>query len=74
MACIHSPGRGTTEVELGGRVVSMTPWPWPTFGRNDALLLEVADHPWRQADRLTGRADAWPFCQLVVEWLTWHAM
>jgi len=52
----------------------MTPWPWPTFGRNDALLLEVADHPWRQADRLTGRADAWPFCQLVVEWLTWHAM
>jgi hypothetical protein len=73
MAGVHGLGRGTTEMELWRRVVAMASWPGPALGCDDALLLEIADHAGRQADRLSSWSDSRQLVRFVVDWIVWHA-
>ncbi len=58
MARLHSSSRGPAKVELRWWVVTVTARSGPPLGCDHPLLLEVADHPGREADRLACRADA----------------
>src|SRR5206468_9700614 len=70
---VHRSGGSAARMGLGRRVVSMTARAGAPFGRDDALLLEVADHPRREAHRLAGRPDARQLVGLFIEWVAWHA-
>lgn len=73
MPCLHGSGGSPPEMKLRRRVVSMAAWAGAPVGGDDALLLEVAHHPGRQADRLAGRPDARQLVSFVVDRLAWHA-
>jgi hypothetical protein len=58
VAGVHRLSRGTSEMELGRRVVAVTAWTGSPLRRDHPLLLEVADHPRRESHRLAGGSDA----------------
>jgi hypothetical protein len=73
MPGVHGSGGSAADMELRRRVVSVAALAGAPFGGDDALLLEVADHPGRYADRLTGGPDPRRSLKVVVVWIAWHA-
>lgn len=53
-------------MQLGRWIVAMAAWSWAAFGRDDALFLEIANHPGRDTDRLPGGANSREFIGLIV--------
>ena len=72
MAAVHGLRGGAPKVKLRRWIVPMTTRTRAPLCGDDSLLLEVADHSRRQADRLTGRADARKVVNIQIERIVGH--